>query len=154
MNVMPLVDLGLVNLIPDPCDFDFHLRGQMMMMARARSTRFNPKDDPRLQRMMDEDNRRSIMLMPTDAMRRQVRKVNPDIIYVRGSGFGARGPEADKGGYDMTSFWARGGSGAGATPAGADRLSPMPAGGYGDNLGGMTIAGGIAAALYARATTG
>jgi crotonobetainyl-CoA:carnitine CoA-transferase CaiB-like acyl-CoA transferase len=83
-----------------------------------------------------------------------VRKVNPDIIYVRGSGFGARGPEANKGGYDMTSFWARGGSGAGATPAGADRLSPMPAGGYGDNLGGMTIAGGIAAALYARATTG
>ncbi len=83
-----------------------------------------------------------------------VRKVNPDIIYVRGSGFGARGPEADKGGYDMTAFWARAGSGAGATPAGADRLSPMPAGGYGDNLGGMTIAGGVAAALFARATTG
>jgi len=83
-----------------------------------------------------------------------VRAVNPDIIYVRGSGFGARGPEADKGGYDMTSFWARGGSGAGATPAGSDRLAPMPAGGYGDNLGGMTIAGGVAAALFARATTG
>ena len=82
-----------------------------------------------------------------------IRKVNPDIIYVRGSGFGARGPEANKGGYDMTAFWARGGSGAGATPAGAG-LSPMPAGGYGDNIGGMTIAGGIAAALYARATTG
>ena len=83
-----------------------------------------------------------------------VRKANPDIIYVRGSGFGARGPEANKGGYDMTAFWARGGSGAGATPAGADRLSPMPAGAYGDNIGGMTIAGGIAAALFARATTG
>ena len=82
-----------------------------------------------------------------------IRKVNPDIIYVRGSGFGARGPEANKGGYDMTAFWARGGSGAGATPASA-ALSPMPAGGYGDNIGGMTIAGGIAAALYARATTG
>jgi crotonobetainyl-CoA:carnitine CoA-transferase CaiB-like acyl-CoA transferase len=83
-----------------------------------------------------------------------VRKANPDIIYVRGSGFGARGPEATKGGYDMTAFWARAGSGAGATPADADRLSPMPAGGYGDNIGGMTIAGGIAAALFARATTG
>jgi crotonobetainyl-CoA:carnitine CoA-transferase CaiB-like acyl-CoA transferase len=83
-----------------------------------------------------------------------IRKVNPDIIYVRGSGFGPRGPEADKGGYDMTSFWARGGSGAGATPPGADRMSPMPAGAYGDNIGGMTIAGGISAALYARATTG
>jgi crotonobetainyl-CoA:carnitine CoA-transferase CaiB-like acyl-CoA transferase len=83
-----------------------------------------------------------------------VRRANPDIIYVRGSGFGARGPEAGKGGYDMTAFWARGGSGAGATPAGADRLSPMPAGGYGDNMGGMTIAGAVSAALFARATTG
>ncbi|MFC1437244.1 CoA transferase [Streptacidiphilus sp. N1-10] len=83
-----------------------------------------------------------------------VRRVNPDIIYVRGSGFGARGAEATKGGYDMTAFWARSGSGAGATPQEAARLAPMPAGGYGDNLGGMTIAGGIAAALYARATTG
>jgi crotonobetainyl-CoA:carnitine CoA-transferase CaiB-like acyl-CoA transferase len=83
-----------------------------------------------------------------------VRKANPDIIYVRGSGFGARGPEAAKGGYDMSAFWARGGSGAGATPAGADRMSPMPAGGYGDNIGGLTIAGGIAAALFGRATTG
>jgi len=30
----------------------------------------------------------------------------------------------------------------------------MPSGAYGDSAGGMTIAGGIAAALYARATTG
>jgi crotonobetainyl-CoA:carnitine CoA-transferase CaiB-like acyl-CoA transferase len=30
----------------------------------------------------------------------------------------------------------------------------MPAGAYGDSLGGMTIAGGIAGALYARAMTG
>ncbi|MCD4533055.1 CoA transferase [Nocardioides sp. cx-169] len=83
-----------------------------------------------------------------------VRKINPDIIYVRGSGFGGRGPEATKGGYDMTSFWARGGSGAGATLPDAERLTPLPAGGYGDNLGGLTIAGGVAAALYARSTTG
>ena len=30
----------------------------------------------------------------------------------------------------------------------------MPAGAYGDSMGGMTIAGGIAAALYARQATG
>src|SRR5262249_1306202 len=45
-----------------------------------------------------------------------VRKINPDIIYARGSGFGNKGDERDKGGYDATAFWARGGSGAGATP--------------------------------------
>ena len=77
LNVMPLVDLGLINLIPDPCDFDFHLREQMMSMAQARSasTRFDPKSDPRLHKQMEEDSRRSMMLMPPDAMRRQLRKL-------------------------------------------------------------------------------
>src|SRR3984885_710642 len=83
-----------------------------------------------------------------------VRRINPDIIYVRGSGFGARGPDSEKGGYDSTAFWARGGSALGTTPTDYDHLCKMPAGGYGDNIGGMTIAGGIAAALFARATTG
>jgi crotonobetainyl-CoA:carnitine CoA-transferase CaiB-like acyl-CoA transferase len=83
-----------------------------------------------------------------------VRTVNPNIIYVRGSGFGARGEEAEKGGYDSTAFWARGGSAAGATTGGADRMTRMPSGAYGDSLGGMTIAGGIAAALFSRSITG
>jgi len=83
-----------------------------------------------------------------------VRAVNPGIIYVRGTAFGARGPEADRGGYDSTAFWARGGTADSLTPDDADRLVNMPTGAYGDNMGGMTIVGGIAAALYARATTG
>jgi crotonobetainyl-CoA:carnitine CoA-transferase CaiB-like acyl-CoA transferase len=83
-----------------------------------------------------------------------IRAINPDIIYVRGSGFGTKGPEANKGGYDSTAFWARGGSAAGLTPPGADRVPRMPAGAYGDSMGGMTIAGGIAAALYSRQVTG
>jgi crotonobetainyl-CoA:carnitine CoA-transferase CaiB-like acyl-CoA transferase len=83
-----------------------------------------------------------------------IRAINPDIIYVRGSGFGIRGPEADKGGYDSTAFWARGGSASGVSAPDADRIPRMPAGAYGDSLGGMTIAGGIAAALFKRQATG
>ena len=30
-----------------------------------------------------------------------IRAHNPDIVYVRGSGWGARGPDADRGGYDI-----------------------------------------------------
>jgi crotonobetainyl-CoA:carnitine CoA-transferase CaiB-like acyl-CoA transferase len=83
-----------------------------------------------------------------------VRAINPDIIYVRGSGFGNAGPDREKGGYDSTAFWARGGSALGTTPIEFDGLCKMPAGAYGDSLGGMTIAGGIAAALLARERTG
>jgi crotonobetainyl-CoA:carnitine CoA-transferase CaiB-like acyl-CoA transferase len=83
-----------------------------------------------------------------------IRAVNPDIIYVRGSGFGARGEEAEKGGYDSTAFWARGGSATGGIPEGFDGVCQMPAGAYGDSIGGMTIAGGVAGALFARERTG
>ena len=34
---------------------------------------------------------------------------NPDIIYVRGTGQGERGPDADKGSYDSLAYWCRAG---------------------------------------------
>ena len=39
---------------------------------------------------------------------------NPNIIYVRGTGQGERGPDADKGSYDSLAFWARSGVAMGA----------------------------------------
>ena len=81
-----------------------------------------------------------------------IRAVNPDIIYVRGSGYGPKGPDADRPGYDGVSFWSRGGVCDGLTPEGAGPIKQTPA--FGDLLGGMTIAGGIAAALYKRKATG
>ncbi|MFB4298604.1 CaiB/BaiF CoA transferase family protein [Actinomadura sp. NTSP31] len=83
-----------------------------------------------------------------------VREINPDIVYAVGSGFGHSGPDADKGGYDSTAFWARAGTADSATAPGAEYLVNQPGGAFGDNIGGMTIAGGIAAALFARARTG
>jgi crotonobetainyl-CoA:carnitine CoA-transferase CaiB-like acyl-CoA transferase len=83
-----------------------------------------------------------------------VRNVNPDIIYVAGSGFGMNGPDRDAGAYDATAFWARGGSADGLNPPDADHSAFMPAGAYGDNIGGVTVAGGVAAALYGRHVTG
>ena len=82
-----------------------------------------------------------------------LRAVNPRIIYARGSGQGVRGPDAERGGYDGASFWARGGIAAALTadPAGPP-VSQRPA--FGDGIGGMTIAGGIAAALFRRERTG
>jgi len=82
-----------------------------------------------------------------------IRKVNPKIIYVRGHGQGARGPEAHLGGYDASSFWSRGGICDALTPAGAAQPTGQRAA-FGDGIGGMTIAGGIAAALFARERTG
>jgi crotonobetainyl-CoA:carnitine CoA-transferase CaiB-like acyl-CoA transferase len=83
-----------------------------------------------------------------------VRRANPRIIYARGSAYGVRGPEAEKGGYDSTGFWARAGSAMGIMQPSYSEPPPPPGPAYGDSIGGMTIAGGIAAALFARERTG
>ncbi len=85
---------------------------------------------------------------------RHIRARNPGIIYVRGTAFGPQGPDRDRGGYDMTSFWCRAGSAASATPPGLPFVVPQPGPAYGDSMGGMTIAGGIAGALFKRERTG
>jgi crotonobetainyl-CoA:carnitine CoA-transferase CaiB-like acyl-CoA transferase len=83
-----------------------------------------------------------------------IRARKPDIVYARGSGQGPKGPDAEKGGYDGASYWARGGVAAvmperegGWPPA---QVAPA----FGDVMGGMATAGGIAAALLRRERTG
>jgi len=84
----------------------------------------------------------------------EIRAHNPGIIYVRGTGQGERGPDADKGSYDSLAFWARSGVAAGARRPEYDLVPPPPAPGFGDSIGAMTIAGGIMGALFHRERTG
>ena len=82
-----------------------------------------------------------------------IKAVNPRIVYARGTGQGPLGPDREKGGYDGASYWGRGAVGSALKPADAE----FPIGGrpgFGDLAGGMAIAGGIAAGLLQRATTG
>jgi crotonobetainyl-CoA:carnitine CoA-transferase CaiB-like acyl-CoA transferase len=83
-----------------------------------------------------------------------IRAVNPNIIYARGSALGPRGAEADKGGYDMTAFWCRAGTAATITPPGMPGMIGPPGPAYGDTISGTNLAGGIAAALLKRERTG
>jgi crotonobetainyl-CoA:carnitine CoA-transferase CaiB-like acyl-CoA transferase len=83
-----------------------------------------------------------------------IRAANPKIIYVRGTAHGDRGAERENGGYDMSAFWCRGGSAASCTPPDLDGAITQPGPAYGDSIGGMTIAGGIAGALFARERSG
>jgi crotonobetainyl-CoA:carnitine CoA-transferase CaiB-like acyl-CoA transferase len=77
----------------------------------------------------------------------------PRLVYARGHGFGARGPDADLPGYDSSAFWARGGMGHVLTPP--DRDTPIgQRGAMGDRNGAMALAFGIAAALLRRERTG
>jgi crotonobetainyl-CoA:carnitine CoA-transferase CaiB-like acyl-CoA transferase len=79
---------------------------------------------------------------------------NPNIIYVRGSGQGERGPEAGRGSYDALGYWARSGIAMGMKQATYDYVPAPPAPAFGDSIGAMTIAGGIMGALFHRERTG
>ena len=83
-----------------------------------------------------------------------LRARNPDVIIARGSGAGPKGPDAEKGGYDGASFWARGGLGM-TLPAKEDGWPLMqPSAAFGDVMGGLATAGAIAAAIVKRERTG
>src|SRR5688572_8070438 len=73
---------------------------------------------------------------------------NPRLVYARATGHGPLGPDADKGGYDGVSFWARSGVSVAAMPPEAAYPIPLPGPAYGDIQSGAHLAGGVAAALY------
>ena len=81
-----------------------------------------------------------------------IRAASPDIIYVRGSAHGPMGDDADSPGYDGVSYWSRGGIAYALSGAEGNPVAPRPA--FGDVMGGLTIAGGVAAALFKRQRTG
>lgn len=83
-----------------------------------------------------------------------IRQRNPRIIYAIGSGQGAHGEDAEKGGYDSISFWARSGIASAITPDDLPHPLNMPGGAFGDGLSGAILAGGIAAAIAQRERTG
>lgn len=82
-----------------------------------------------------------------------IRERNPNIVIARGTGQGPKGPDAEKGGYDGASFWARGGV-ASIMPDRDGWPAGQPGPAFGDVMAGLSTAGAIAAALFKRERTG
>lgn len=82
-----------------------------------------------------------------------IRRHNARIIYAKGSGLGPQGPQADRGGFDLATWWGRGSlANSASSAAGVDFPPGMT--GHGDGMAGLTLAGGICAALVRRERTG
>ncbi|GMU77452.1 MAG: CoA transferase [Acidimicrobiia bacterium] len=86
-----------------------------------------------------------------------IQAVKPDIVYARGSGWGAEGPMRNVGGYDLASAWASSGMAFKTTQLmhgdAPDGPLPQPPAFY-DLQGGSAIAGAIGTALFKRERTG
>lgn len=70
LQLEPYIGFGLVNLIPDPSEFDLSLMGAMMEMARERGDRqeiLNEQDHQLYYRLFTEDLLNSTAMMPKEA---------------------------------------------------------------------------------------
>jgi crotonobetainyl-CoA:carnitine CoA-transferase CaiB-like acyl-CoA transferase len=77
---------------------------------------------------------------------------HPRLVYAHVTGYGQEGPDRDRAGYDIGSFWARSGIAHLLAQPGAD-----PAGsraGFGDHVTASHAFAGILAALFARERSG
>ena len=79
-----------------------------------------------------------------------LRSANPEIIYVRGSGWGSKGPMRNTGGYDAAAAWASSGFAKRLLDSITDDVPPPQPPAFYDLQGGNTLAGAIAMALFRR----
>jgi crotonobetainyl-CoA:carnitine CoA-transferase CaiB-like acyl-CoA transferase len=76
----------------------------------------------------------------------------PRLVYAHVTGYGQEGPDRDRAGYDIGSFWARSGIAHLLAPAGGEPVGSR--GGFGDHITALTAVGGIVGALFHRERTG
>ncbi len=77
---------------------------------------------------------------------------NPRLIYCGITGYGTKGPDADRPAYDVAAFWARSGIAHQLSLSGDD--PPFQRGGMGDHTAGLAGAAAISAGLFNRERTG
>ncbi|HKD66340.1 MAG TPA: CoA transferase [Candidatus Binataceae bacterium] len=81
-----------------------------------------------------------------------LKKVNGRLVYTILTGYGMTGPDRDKAGYDVGSYWAR--AGVAYETMGPDAEPLFRAGGIGDHNTAVAAVAGTCAALNARHMTG
>jgi crotonobetainyl-CoA:carnitine CoA-transferase CaiB-like acyl-CoA transferase len=77
---------------------------------------------------------------------------NPKLIYCSVTGYGLQGPEADRPGFDVASFWSRSGVGGLTIPKGSEPFPIRTA--MGDHITSLSTVSAILAAVIERGRTG
>jgi crotonobetainyl-CoA:carnitine CoA-transferase CaiB-like acyl-CoA transferase len=81
-----------------------------------------------------------------------IHAIAPSAVYAVLSGFGTRGPDSERQGFDQSAFWAR--SGAMSVFGDRDAGPLLCRGGYGDRITSLNLLAAILAALRVRDRTG
>ncbi len=82
----------------------------------------------------------------------EISKEFPSLVYGIVTGYGDKGPDKDKPGYDLTAFLARSGMMLDSVDKNGAPMSVLAA--VGDHITGASLASGVCAALYKQKATG
>jgi crotonobetainyl-CoA:carnitine CoA-transferase CaiB-like acyl-CoA transferase len=140
-----------------PCDDNY---GWVLTGRNKRSMALNLKDsaarDILYKLVADADvlvtNYHPSVLVALGMTYDELARLNSRLIYAHATGYGDKGPEAEKPGYDATAWWARSGLMDLVREADAEPALSMP--GMGDHPAAMALLSGILLALLQRERTG
>lgn len=81
MHIMPLIDADIVEIIPDPCDFDPYFRQRIYKMGEARIAGRGPSQEDMgyAEKLMRDDFKGFILNLPDESLKHQIKKARPDI---------------------------------------------------------------------------
>lgn len=81
ITLMPFIESGFINFIPDPCSFDPYLHRQMLNMAEERSKnhKLGEKEEELLKKLYREDFERTVYMLPKDQQKVQLSRAMPDL---------------------------------------------------------------------------
>jgi cinnamoyl-CoA:phenyllactate CoA-transferase len=97
-------------------------------------------------------NNREASLKKMGLAYEDILKRYPKLVYGQILGYGEKGPDKDKPGFDYTSFFARGGMAGTLYQKGEAPINMVP--GLGDHQTGVFLASGVCAALFKAGKTG
>jgi len=81
LQLIPFIEAGIVHMVPDPCEFNAHLREQIWSMAKARLKNWKPSDQDMeaMIQLSKDDFRRTMSGLPDDALGRSIRRALPEL---------------------------------------------------------------------------
>nr|AIZ03668.1 putative hydroxyacyl-CoA:R-2-hydroxyglutaryl-CoA transferase [Clostridium tyrobutyricum] len=97
-------------------------------------------------------NIRSVSLKKRGLDYETLKEKFPGLIFAQILGYGEKGPDRSKAGFDYTAYFARGGVMGPMMERGTSPINPVV--GFGDNQAGVFLGAGICAALYRKSKTG
>jgi len=81
ITLMPFIEAGFINFIPDPCSFDPYLHREMLNMAEERSKnyKFSKKEKELLEKLNREDFERTVYMLPKDQQKTRFSQFMSDL---------------------------------------------------------------------------